>query len=53
MPPIPLRCWIVGVAVLALLSAYLGWQGGRDERSLGAVHLTISLPAGKVTQQLV
>jgi Tol biopolymer transport system component len=40
--------WIVGVAVLALLAAYLGWQGGRGEPSAGAVHLTIALPAGKV-----
>src|SRR5215472_2637277 len=40
--------WIVGAAVLALLTAYLGWQSGRGERSAGAVHLTIALPAGKV-----
>jgi eukaryotic-like serine/threonine-protein kinase len=40
--------WIVAGVALALLAAYLGWQGGRGEHGEAAVHLMVALPAGRV-----
>ncbi|HYA61823.1 MAG TPA: protein kinase, partial [Candidatus Sulfotelmatobacter sp.] len=39
--------WIGALAVLALLAAYLGWQG-RQENSGTPMHLAVTLPPGKV-----
>jgi serine/threonine protein kinase/Tol biopolymer transport system component len=41
------RAWILAVAVLLLLAAYLWWRGGLPSRSETSLHVTVALPPGQ------